>query len=138
MYYELIQINVELRHTIDNLKKQLAEYEKCTARIYAPNKSYKELEEKLANAEEQRKKDIDELWTTRIIPLQKKVQEQDIKLSDVFKSDLNSFQRIKDLERTIEKQNAIISMAAGYISTTPQFSNTHPIDVKKWLMGGME
>jgi hypothetical protein len=38
----------------------------------------------------------------------------------------------------IEKQNVVISMAAGYISSTPQFSNTHPIDVTKWLMGGME
>lgn len=43
-----------------------------------------------------------------------------------------------DLEQTIEKQNVIITLAAGYISSTPQFSNTHPINVKKWLMGGME
>ncbi len=135
---ELIQKIKELRHIISIKNKEQEEYEKCVARVNPPTKTYKELEEKLANAEEQRKKDIDELWTTRIIPLQKKVVEQDIKLSDVFKSDLNSFQRIKDLERTIEKQNAIISMAAGYISSTPQFSNTHPIDVKKWLMGGME
>jgi hypothetical protein len=128
----------------DELIKKIEEYEKRTDIVYTACKSYNQLEamndvleEKLANAEEQRKKDIDELWTTRIIPLRKKVEEQDIKLSDVFKSDLHSFQRIKDLERTIEKQNAIISMAAGYISSTPQFSNTHPMDVMKWLMGGM-
>jgi hypothetical protein len=133
---ELIKENKALRQIISDLRSEQDEYEKCVARVNPPTKTYKELEEKLANAEEQRKKDIDELWTTRIIPLQKKVEEQDIKLSNAFKSDLNSFQRIKDLERTIEKQNAIISMAAGYISSTPQFSNTHPINVKKWLIGG--
>ena len=135
---ELIEKIITLKQIISVKNKEQEEYEKCVARVNPPTKTYKELEEKLANAEEQRKKDIDELWTTRIIPLQKKVEEQDIKLSDAFKSDLNNFQRIKDLERVIEKQNVVIYMAAGYISSTPQFSNTHPIDVKKWLMGGME
>jgi len=32
----------------------------------------------------------------------------------------------------------VITLAAGYISSTPQFSNIHPINVKKWLIGGME
>jgi hypothetical protein len=79
-----------------------------------------------------------EKCVARVNPtIQKKVEEQDIKLSDAFKSDLNSFQRIKELERTIEKQNAIISMAAGYISASKRFSSSHPMDVMKWLMGGM-
>ena len=137
-YDQLLAENMRLSAIIINLKKEKAEFEKCTARVYSPNKSYKDLEEKLANSEEQRKKDIDELWTTRIIPLQKKTEEQDIKLNNAFKSDLNNFQRIKDLENVIEKQNVIINLAAGYISSTPQFSNEHPINVKKWLMGGME
>jgi hypothetical protein len=135
---ELIAKNKELRQIISELRIYQDNMEKFTHTVYAPGKSYKELEEKLAKAEEQRKKDIDELWTTRIIPLQKKTEEQDIKLNNTFKSDLNNFQRIKDLERVIEKQNVVIYMAAGYISSTPQFSNTHPIDVKKWLTGGME
>jgi predicted nuclease with TOPRIM domain len=134
---ELIEKNKELRQIISDLRSEQDEYEKCVARINPPTKTYKELEEKLANAEEQRKKDIDELWTTRIIPLQKKVEEQDIKLSDVFKSDLHSFQRIKELERTIEKQNAIITMAAGYICASKRFSSSNPMDVMKWLMGDM-
>ena len=92
----------------------------------------------LANAETQRKQDIDELWITRIIPLQKKTEEQDIKLNNAFKSDLNNSQRIKDLERVIQKQNVILDLAAGYISTSKRFRNTHPMDVKKWLMEGME
>jgi hypothetical protein len=137
-YDQLLAENMRLSAIIINLKKEKAEFEKCTARVYSPNKSYKDLEEKLANSEEQRKKDIDELWTTRIIPLQKKTEEQDIKLNNAFKSDLNNLQRIKDLERVIEKQNVVINLAAGYISSTPQFSNEHPINVKKWLMGGME
>jgi hypothetical protein len=135
---ELVKKNKELRQIISDLRYKQDEYEKCTHTVYAPGKSYKELEEKLANAEEQRKKDIDELWTTRIIPLQKKTEEQDIKLDNAFKSDLNNFQRIKDLERTIEKQNVILDLAAGYISASERFSSTHPMGVKKWLMRGME
>lgn len=137
-YDQLLAENMRLSAIIINLKKEKEEFDKCTARVYSPNKSYKDLEEKLAKSEEQRKKDIDELWTTRIIPLQKKTEEQDIKLNNAFKSDLNNLQRIKDLERVIEKQNVVINLAAGYISSTPQFSNEHPINVKKWLMGGME
>ena len=134
---ELIAKNKELRQTISELRLYQDELTKFSHTINPPTQTYKSLEEKLANAEEQRKKDIDELWTTRIIPLQKKIEEQDIKLNNAFKSDLNNFQRIKDLELVIEKQNMIINLAAGYISSCEQFKNDHPINVKKWLMGGM-
>jgi chromosome segregation ATPase len=130
MYYELIQINVELRHTIDNLKKQLAEYEKCTARIYAPNKSYKELEEKLAKFEEEKQNEINRLIDT--------MAQANKEIQSLSQTNYNLKSTNINLEQTIEQQNVVITLAAGYISSTPQFSNTHPIDVKKWLMGGME
>ena len=112
---------------------------KCCAKVYDPFMlSYNELKNKLDQFEAEKKKEIDKLWNETIGPLQDKIQQQDIKLNNSFKTDLTNFQRIKDLERVIEKQNIVISMAAGYISSTPQFSNDHPINVKKWLMGGME
>ncbi|NBU33555.1 hypothetical protein EBS40_02910 [bacterium] len=129
-YDELIQINDELRYTIDNLKKQLAEYEKCTARVYAPNKSYKELEEKLANFEEEKQKEINRLVDT-MAQVNKEIQSLSQTNYNLKSTNIN-------LEQTIEQQNVVITLAAGYISSTPQFSNTHPINVKKWLMGGME
>lgn len=134
-YDELFQINDELRYTIANLKKQLEEYEKCTARVYAPGRSYMELEEKLDKFEEEKKKEIDELWNSTIVPLQNQVKDKNTQLDNAFKSDLNNFQRIKDLEDVISNQNTMIHMAAGYISSTPQFSNQHPMNVLKWLRG---
>jgi hypothetical protein len=133
-YDELLAENMRLSAII----KDKEEYEKCVARVNPPTKTYKELEEKLANFESKKQKEIDELWNSTIVPLQNEIKDKNTQLDSAFKQDLNSIQRIKDLERVIEKQNIVISMAAGYISSTPQFSNDHPINVKKWLMGGME
>jgi chromosome segregation ATPase len=129
-YDELIQINDELRYTIDNLKKQLAEYEKCTARVYAPNKSYKELEEKLAKFEEEKQNEIN-----RLVDAMAQVNKE---MQSIRQTNYNLKSTNINLEQTIEQQNVVITLAAGYISSTPQFSNDHPINVKKWLMGGME
>jgi len=132
-YDELVQINEELRYKIadlKNFKKQQEEYNKCTARVYAPGKSYKELEEKLEKLEQEKNKEIDRLIDT-MAKANKEIQKCQ---TDYY----NLKSRNIDLERVIEKQNVVISMAAGYISSTPQFSNDHPINVKKWLMGGME
>lgn len=129
-YDELIQINDELRYTIDNLKKQLAEYEKCTARVYAPNKSYKELEEKLAKLEEEKQNEIN-----RLIDAMAQANKE---MQSLSQTNYNLKSTNINLEQTIEQQNVVITLAAGYISSTPQFSNTHPINVKKWLTGGME
>jgi chromosome segregation ATPase len=129
-YDELIQINDELRYTIDNLKKQLAEYEKCTARVYAPNKSYKELEEKLAILEEEKQNEINRL-VDAMVQVNKEIQSLGQTNYNLKSTNIN-------LEQTIEQQNVVITLAAGYISSTPQFSNIHPINVKKWLIGGME
>ena len=129
-YDELIQINDELRYTIDNLKKQLAEYEKCTARVYAPNKSYKELEEKLEKLEQEKNQEIDRLVDT--------MAQANKEIQSCRQDNYNLKSRNIDLERLIQKQNVILDLAAGYISTSKRFSSTHPMDVKKWLMGGME
>jgi len=129
MYYELIQINDELRYTIDNLKKQLAEYEKCTARVYAPNKSYKELEEKLAKFEEEKQKEINRLVDT--------MAQGNKEIQSLSQTNYNLKSTNINLEQTIEQQNVVITLAAGYISSTAQFNNDHPMNVKRWLMGGM-
>ena len=127
---ELIEKIKELRQIISVKNKQEEEYAKCTARVYAPDKSYRELEEKLKKLEQEKNQEIDRLVDT-MAKANKEIQrcQQDY---------YNLKSRNIDLERVIEKQNVVIYMAAGYISSTPQFSNTHPIDVKKWLMGGME
>jgi hypothetical protein len=134
-YNELFQINDELRYTIANLKKQLEEYEKCTARVYAPGKSYKELEQKIEKFEETKKKEIDELWNNTIVPLQNQVKDKNIQLDTAYNIDRSNKERIKELEGVITNQNTMIHMAAGYISSTPQFRNQHPMNVLKWLRG---
>jgi chromosome segregation ATPase len=129
-YDELVQINDELRYTIDNLKKQLTEYEKCTARVYAPNKSYKELEEKISILEQEKNTEINRLIDT--------MAQANKEIQSLSQTNYNLKSTNINLEQTIEQQSVVITLAAGYISSTPQFSNTHPIDVKKWLTGGME
>ena len=127
---ELIEKIKELKQIISVKNKQQEEYEKCTARVYAPNKSYKKLEEKLANFEEEKQKEIN-----RLIDAMAQVNKE---VQSLRQTNYNLKSTNIDLEQTIEKQNVIITLAAGYISSTPQFSNIHPVDVKKWLMGGME
>jgi hypothetical protein len=134
-YDELVKKNLELRQIITALRNQREEYEKCTARINPPNKSYKELEQKLAETEEKKQKDIDELWETRITPLQNEVKDKKIQLESAYKANESQKDRIRELESIIANQNTIIHMAAGYISSTPQFRNQHPMNVLKWLRG---
>jgi len=139
-YDELVQINEELRYKIadlKNFKKQQEEYEKCVARVNPPTKSYKELEEKLANFEEEKQKEINLLKAENYkISNMLSVSEQ--KLSDKLWNNMELKQRNTDLEKVIETQNMVINLAAGYISSCEQFRSLHPIEVKKWLMGGME
>ena len=127
---ELIKKNKELRQIISELRLYQDNMEKFTHRVYAPNKSYRELEEKLEKLEQEKNQEIDRLIDT-MAKANKEIQKCQ---QDYY----NLKSRNIDLERVIEKQNIVISMAAGYISSTPQFSNDHPINVKKWLMGGME
>ena len=134
-YDELLQKNLELRQTITALRNQQEEYEKCTSRINPPNKSYKELENKLALAENSKQAEIDELYETKIGPLQNEVKDRKIQLESAYKANESQKERIKELESIMANQNTMIHMAAGYISSTPQFRNQHPMNVLKWLRG---
>jgi len=128
---ELIQKNKELRQTISELRLYQEELTKFTHTVYAPNKkTYKELEEQLVVLEEE-KKTVTDRSIASMSQMNKEIEE--------YKADIyNLKSRNRELENIIKKQDTIIALAAGYISSTSQFSNDHPINVRKWLMGGME
>jgi predicted nucleic acid-binding Zn-ribbon protein len=140
-YDELVQINDELRYIIADLKKEKAEFEKCTARVYAPDQSYKDFEkkvdqlteenlslvEKITILEEEKKTAINRLVDS-MSQANKELQELKNKYYKLQEDDLYLKKRIKD-------QDAIIHLAAGYISSTPQFSKEHPMNVLSWLKG---
>ena len=132
---ELIQKNKELRQIITELRLYQDELQKFTHTVYAPGKSYKELEQKIEKFEETKKKEIDELWNNTIVPLQNQVKDKNIQLDTAYNIDRSNKERIKELEGVITNQNTMIHMAAGYISSTPQFRNQHPMNVLKWLRG---
>jgi len=134
-YDELVHKNLELKQIITTLRNQREEYEKCTARINPPNKSYKDLEDKLASLENIHQDKIQELWDNHINPLQNEVKDRKIQLESAYKASESQKDRIKELESIIANQNTMIHMAAGYISSTPQFRNQHPMNVLKWLRG---
>jgi hypothetical protein len=127
---ELVKKNKELRQIISDLRSKQDEYEKCTHTVYAPGKSYKELEEKLEKLEQEKNQEIDRLINT--------MAQANKEIQSCRQDNYNLKSRNIDLERLIQKQNVILDLAAGYISTSKRFSSTHPMDVKKWLMGGME
>jgi chromosome segregation ATPase len=137
-YDELVHKNLELRQIITTLRNQREEYEKCTARINPPNKSYKELEQKLAETEEKRQKDIDELWETRITPLQNEVKDKKIQLESAYKSSESQKDRIKALEMAVAALKSKIDYAIGYISATPYMRDKNPDEVKRWLFKEFE
>lgn len=125
---KLYEENKRLKDIVNTLQKEKEEYEKCVYRVNPPNKTYKELEEKLANFESEKQKEISNTLNEKIVPLNREVQE--------LKADNYNLKiRNRELEKAINKQDIIITLAAGYISSTPQFSNSHPINVKKWLCG---
>ena len=136
---ELLEMNNrDLRIIITNLYNQLDEQNKYTARVYAPNKSYKELEEKLVKADDLRKKDIDELWETRIVPLQNQVKEKDNLLDVANHKSQCQDSRIKQLQQIIKNLETRIDFAVGYISATQPHTDKHPMEVKRWLFEGFE
>jgi|694.fasta_scaffold18882_29 predicted nucleic acid-binding Zn-ribbon protein len=131
LFDKLYEENKRLKDIVNTLQKEKEEYEKCVYRVNPPNKTYKELEEKLANFESEKQKEISNTLNEKIVPLNREGQE--------LKADIyNLKSRNRELENIIKKQDTIITLAAGYISSTSQFSNDHPINVRKWLMRGME
>lgn len=136
---DLVKRHIELENSLIELRKYYKEFEQFAATVYDPNKStHKELEEKVAQAEELRKKDIDELWETRITPLQNKVKDQHIQLESVYKRETRLTEEISHLKKVIDRLNTIVNYAAGYISACEQFRDKHPTDVVKWLFEGLK
>ena len=131
-------INIDLANKNIKLQNELNEYSKCTVRCSPPSKTYKELEDKLALAENSKQTAIDDLYETKIGPLQNKVKEYEKSLDLVQSMSVNDSIRIKELQTTIKDQQTIINYAAGYISACEQFRDKHPTDVVKWLFEGLK
>jgi DNA repair exonuclease SbcCD ATPase subunit len=136
-YDELLQKNLQLRQTITVLRNQQEEYEKCTSRINPPNKTYKDLENKLASLESIHQDKIQELWDNHINPLQNNLKDKDIQLEYSYKANESQKERIKDLLTTINGLDTVISFAVGYISASQPHTDKHPMQVKEWLFRGI-
>ena len=136
---ELERKNKVLENTLIEIKAYYKEFDKFAATVYDPKKStYKELETKLAQAEELRQKDIDELFETRITPLNKKVKELTQELNTSYDVNQGQKNRIKDLEIVRDNLNRMIDFAVGYISATQPHTDKYPMEVKKWFLKGFE
>lgn len=136
---DLAKRHIELENSLIELRKYHKEFEQFAATVYDPKKStYKELEQKVAQAETKRQKDIDELWETRISPMQQKIEEYEksLILTQTMRADDDI--RIRKLQTTIKDQQTIINYAVGYISACEQFRDKHPNDVKNWLFEGLK
>ena len=136
---ELERKNKVLENTLIEIKAYYKEFDKFAATVYDPKKStYKELETKLAQAEELRQKDIDELFETRITPLNKKVIELTQELSTSVDINRGQKNRIKELEIVRDNLNKMIDFAVGYISAAQPHTDKSPMEVKKWFFKGFE
>jgi hypothetical protein len=117
---------------INQLENKIKHYEKGTATVYAPNQSsYKDLELKLKNFETNKQKDIDELFETRIIPLNKEVQE-------LRADNYNLKSKNRNSDNHIMMLNRLIDFAVGYISATQPHTDKHPMGIKQWLFKGLK
>lgn len=135
----LKQENTQLKESLSELRAYHKQLDKFAATVYDPNKStYKELEEKVAKANEQRQKDINELWETRIDPLRFELEDTNKKLDLLKIENSNLSTRIKQLNEAIEDLEVLINYAVGYISSCEQFKDKNPNDVKNWLFEGLK
>lgn len=136
---DLAKRHIELEDSLSELRKYYKEFDKFAATVYDPNKStYKELEDKLALAENSKKAEIDELYETKIAPLQNEVKDKKIQLESAYKQDIRNMEEIGHLKKIIDRLNTIVNYAAGYISACEQFRDKHPNDVKNWLFEGLK
>jgi predicted transcriptional regulator len=136
---QLIKENQRLLYVIDKLEQKIKHYEEGTATVYSPNQSsYKDLELKLKNFETNKQKDIDELFETRITPLNKKVMELTQELSTSVDINLSQKSKIRELEIVRDNLNTMIDFAVGYISATQPHTDKHPMEVKQWLFKGLQ
>ena len=135
----LKQENTQLKESLSELRAYHKQFDKFATTVYDPNKStYKELEEKVAKANEQRQKDIDELWETRIDPLRFELEDTNKKLDLLKIENSNLSTRTKQLNETIKDLGVLINYAVGYISSCEQFRDKRPNDVKNWLFEGLK
>ena len=86
-----------------------------------------ELEEKISIIEQEKNTAVDRLADS-MSQLNKELQELKNKYYKLQEDNLY-------LKKTNKNQEAIIYLAAGYISSTPQFSKEHPMNVLSWLKG---
>ena len=136
----IVKLREEYPHLdlyIHNLEAELKDYTQFSVRTSPPTKSYKELEEKLALAENSKQTAIDELYETKIGPLQNKVKDQHIQLESVYKRETRLTEEISHLKKVIDRLDTIVNYAAGYISACEQFRDKHPNYVKDWLFSGV-
>lgn len=135
----LKQENTQLKNSLDEIKKYYQSLDKFATTVYDPNKlTYKELENKLALAENSKQAEIDELYETKIIPLQNQLKDRTIQLDSAYQKEVSLRERIEYLEKTIENLGMLINYAVGYISACEQFRDKHPNDVKNWLFEGLK
>jgi hypothetical protein len=136
---DLTKRHIELEDSLIELRKYHKEVEGYAARVYDPNKStYKELEDKLALAENSKQAEIDELYETKIAPLQNQVKDREIKMESMYKQQVSYMEEIGSLKNKIEKLGMLINYAVGYISSCEQFRDKYPNDIKNWLFEGLK
>lgn len=136
---DLAKRHIELENSLIELRKYHKEVEGYAARVYDPNKStYKELEAKLVLAENSKQAEIDELYETKIAPLQNQLKDREIKMESMYKQQVSYTEEICYLKNKITDLNMIINYAAGYISSCEQFRDKHPHYVKMWLSKGLK
>lgn len=136
---DLAKRHIELENSLIELRKYHKEVEGYAARVYDPNKStYKELEDKLALAENSKQAEIDELYETKIALLQNEIKDKKIQLESAYKQDIRNMEEIGHLKNRIENLKMTINYAAGYISSCEQFRDKHPNYVKDWLFQGIK
>lgn len=136
---ELEHKNKELENSVIEARKYYKELDKFASTVYAPNKSsYKELEEKLALAENSKQTAIDDLYETKVIPLNQQIIDLKQQLTTSYDVNQGQKNRIRDLEIVRDNLNRMIDFAVGYISATQPHTDKHPMEIKQWLFKGLE
>lgn len=134
---ELERKNKELENSVIEARKYYKELDKFVSTVYAPNKSaYRELEQKLALAENSKQTAIDDLLETKVIPLNQQIIDLKQQLTTSYDVNQGQKNRIRDLEIVRDNLNRIIDFAVGYISATQPHTDKHPMEIKRWLFKG--
>lgn len=129
--------NIDLTKKVTKLENELNDYNKYTSRCSPPTKSYKQLEEELALAENSKQTAIDDLLETKVIPLNQQIVDLKQQLTTSYDVNQSQKNRIKDLEIVRDNLNRMIDFAVGYISATQPHTDKHPMEIKQWLFKGL-